>query len=76
MQNVCPGAEQPFVQYDQVWRFISESTNPTLLGAHWDYNASQPTIDTYNEFVQSLPAKRRAYSPIFVNGVGIHYSAY
>lgn len=71
MSHVCP--EEPFVQYDQVWRFVSEKTNPKAELANWDYNASQPLIGTYNDFVTSLPARRRRYSPIFVNGVGIHY---
>ncbi|BGP51411.1 hypothetical protein JCM10450v2_007353 [Rhodotorula kratochvilovae] len=65
--HVCQ--EQPFVMYDQVWKFVSD------VGGSKDEpdDLVTPLLEKYHQFVDALPARRRQYSPIFVHATGIHY---
>ncbi|GAA5869150.1 hypothetical protein JCM1840_004307 [Sporobolomyces johnsonii] len=64
--HVCE--EQPYVMYDQVWKYISERQE----GApEPDY--ATPLLESYNQFIHALPPKRQQYSPILVEATGIHY---
>jgi hypothetical protein len=70
--------------YDQVWKYISERSQvsePAGMSRRAKKPREEPVSDpyalvrSYNAFIHSLPARRQQYSPIYIEGTGIHYGS-
>ncbi|GJN93792.1 hypothetical protein Rhopal_006850-T1 [Rhodotorula paludigena] len=69
LEHVC--SEEPFVAYDQIWKFSHEQGVQDKVEHHAGW--IMDLLNGYQTFVSSVPANRRRYSPVSVVSDGIHY---
>ncbi|GAA6034726.1 hypothetical protein JCM8097_001140 [Rhodosporidiobolus ruineniae] len=64
----CPSAA---MFYDLTWKFQTEVDPVPVVDGKADYGRA--LLEGFERFIKSLTEEQRRYSPIFVEGTGIHY---